>query len=253
MWELVAAAAVAIFIWWFSTGLVLFLDGLPEDTFAWSMLVTTLAVCVALAVIATTAETATPTGAYIAFVCAIVCWGWQEMTLYMGYITGPRREAAPASVSEWERLKLASETIIYHEIAILLGGLAIVMISAGGDNWVAAWTYMILWWMRVSAKINVFLGVSNHTIEFLPDNIAYLHTYFGKRPINVFFPISVTISTIITAWLIYQSVMAPAGSFEGTAFMLVGALMALAVLEHWLLVMPLPVAKLWGWGLASRA
>ena len=33
---------------------------------------------------------------------------------------------------------------------------------------------------------------------------------------------------------------------------LVAAMMALAILEHWFLVLPFPTAILWQWGLASR-
>ena len=35
--EFLAAIVFALFIWWFSTGLILYLDGLPRATFAWSM------------------------------------------------------------------------------------------------------------------------------------------------------------------------------------------------------------------------
>jgi putative photosynthetic complex assembly protein 2 len=31
----------ALFLWWFSTGLILYLDGLPRRSFRWSMLVAT--------------------------------------------------------------------------------------------------------------------------------------------------------------------------------------------------------------------
>ena len=32
----------ALFVWWFSTGAILYLDGLPVPTFKWSMLAATL-------------------------------------------------------------------------------------------------------------------------------------------------------------------------------------------------------------------
>jgi hypothetical protein len=35
-------------------------------------------------------------------------------------------------------------------------------------------------------------------------------------------------------------------------FTILGTLMALAVLEHWFLVLPVPVAALWRWGFRSR-
>ena len=38
-----------LFIWWFSTGLILYLDGLPRSTYKWSMLWATVLAAVAFA------------------------------------------------------------------------------------------------------------------------------------------------------------------------------------------------------------
>jgi putative photosynthetic complex assembly protein 2 len=131
-------------------------------------------------------------------------------------------------------------------------GLLIVALTWAGANQVGMWTYMILWWMRLSAKFNIFLGVPNHSAEFLPQQIAYLESYFKKQSMNLLFPVSVTVATAATVLLLVAAGRADAGSFEQVSLTLLGALCALALLEHWFFVLPIDVTKLWGWGFASR-
>ncbi|MEM9028792.1 MAG: DUF3623 family protein, partial [Pseudomonadota bacterium] len=119
-------------------------------------------------------------------------------------------------------------------------------------NTVGLWTYAILWIMRLSAKINVYLGVTNHAAEFLPDEVAYLQSYFGKHPMNLFFPLSVTVSTVFVVWLFTAATAAGATPFETVGTALLASLLALAVLEHWFLIIPLPATQLWAWGLVSH-
>ena len=66
----------AIFIWWFSTGIVLLLDNLPKSTFRWSHLLSSLLALAALAGLAHTASQSSVAAAYCAFTCALLLWGW---------------------------------------------------------------------------------------------------------------------------------------------------------------------------------
>jgi hypothetical protein len=43
-----------------------------------------------------------------------------------------------------------------------------------------------------------------------------------------------------------------ASEFEVTGLILLATLLVLAILEHWFLVLPVPVDKLWSWGLKSH-
>ena len=83
--------------------------------------------------------------------------------------------------------------------------------------------------MRVSAKLNVFLGVPNLAEQFLPDHLHYLKSFLRKKPMNLLFPVSVTGGTIVAALLIRHAVAAEARSFDATAFTFVGALLVLAL------------------------
>ncbi len=242
----------ALFVWWFSTGAVLYVIGLPRSTAARSMVAATAVLAAALYGIGTSATDASVTGAYIAFTCAILVWGWHEMSFLMGFVTGPRRTEMPKSIEGMSRLMPAIETVIYHEIAIFLTVIALAALTWNAPNQVGLWTFVILWLMRLSAKINVFLGVPNLTEEFLPPHLTYLKTYFGRRPMNLFFPLSVSVSTAVTVLLVAAALHPAISGYATVGMTFLATLMALAVLEHWFLVLPIPAADMWAWGLTSR-
>ncbi|MCX7891302.1 MAG: putative photosynthetic complex assembly protein PuhE [Burkholderiales bacterium] len=245
--------AYALFVWWFATGLVLLLDGLPRRTYRWSMLGATALLGAALYGLAATAADATVAGAYVAFTCGVLVWAWQEVAFLTGFLAGPRRTACPRGCDGWRHFGHAIQAILYHELAILAAAAAVVALTWGAPNQVGAWTFLILWVMRQSAKLNLFLGVRNLGLEFLPDHLAYLASFFRQRPMNLLFPVSVTAATWVLALMAERALAPSATPFEVAGLALCGALLGLAILEHWFLVLPLPVAALWQWGLKSRA
>jgi len=110
---------------------------------------------------------------------------------------------------------------------------------------------VILWLMRWSAKLNLFLGVPNLN-DWLPDHLAYLKTYMPKRSMNLLFPVSVTLPTVIVVLLASQALGPDARDFSSVGLILAATLLALGILEHWLLVLPLPDEALWAWALPPR-
>ena len=106
--------------------------------------------------------------------------------------------------------------------------------------------------MRQSAKLNVFLGVRNLNEEFLPEDLRYLGSFFTCKPMNLLFPVSITASTIVAALLAHRAAEAPGGSFAATGLTILATMAALGLLEHWLMVLPLPFAALWRWALGVR-
>ena len=129
----------------------------------------------------------------------------------------------------------------------------VVAVTWDAPNQIGMWTFMVLWWMHQSAKLNVFLGVRNLNEEFLPEHLQFLKSFLTKRPMNLLFPVSVTISTVTAALLLESALDPTASEFAQTGFTFLGTMMLLAILEHWFLVLPLPAAALWKWGLRSRA
>ncbi|MGE4241290.1 putative photosynthetic complex assembly protein PuhE [Ramlibacter sp.] len=240
-----------LLLWWFSTGVILYLDGLPRRTFKWTMLGATLLLFAALAGLAASSASTSVASAYCAFTCAVAVWAWQEVAFLLGYVTGPRRTAATPGLAGWARTREALGTVIHHEIALLVLGAAVLAATWGQPNQTGFWTFAVLWAMRQSAKLNVFLGVRNLYESFLPAHLRYLHSYFRREPMNPLFPVSVIVSTAVAVPLWHAAFAPAASAATATSLSLVGSLLALAILEHWFLVLPLPSENLWKWAMRS--
>lgn len=241
----------ALFVWWFSTGAIIFLDNLPRKTFKYSVAGATLVLIGSLYGLHVTSSQTTVRAAYEAFFFGLFAWGWQEITFYMGIVTGPRNQPCPEGCKGWAHFVHAVQTSLYHELAILFSSIAIWGLTYGQPNQIGLWTFMVLWWMHQSAKLNVFFGVRNLNEEFIPEHLTFLKSFLKSKPMNNFFPISITISMVIATMLFEAAGHAPT-QFDRCAYTFLGVMMGLAILEHWFLVMPLPAGKLWQWGLASR-
>ncbi len=246
-----APAACAVLVWWFTTGIILFLDGRPKSTFRWSMAGASAALLAAGYLLYASAFDPTSRGAYLAFTAAVLVWGWLEMSFLMGFVTGPRTHGCAERCRGWSHFVHAVQAIIYNEIAILIGGAVIFGATYLAPNKVAMWTYAVLWAMRLSAKLNLYLGVPNLGEKFLPPHLQYLKAFFRKRSMNFLFPLSVTGATIVTGLLI-QKYLGASAAFESTGYALVSSLLALAVLEHWFMVLPLPSERLWNWAMPQH-
>jgi putative photosynthetic complex assembly protein 2 len=247
-----APVLYTLFVWWFSTGAILYLDGLPRRTFPWTMRGATAVLIAAFYGLVATRHDTSVAGAYLAFTFAVAVWGWQEVGFLLGYVTGPRREPCPPDATGWRRLGYALQTIQHHEMATALLAVTLVVCVGSGGNRVGVWTYIVLWTMRQSAKLNLFLGVRNLGEKLLPDHLSYFASYFARKPLNPLFPFSVFASAVVAAYMWWQAAVAEPGSGAAAGSALVGTLLVLAILEHLFMVLPLPTDALWRWGLRSR-
>ncbi len=235
-------------LWWVSTVAILYLDGLHKRTFVWSLTGVSLLMILALWGAKITSLDMSLSGAYWAFACGLTAWGWQITTFYMGTITGPRTTPCDPNTHGIARFLQALATCLYHELAIIIMALGIMALTLGQPNQLALWTFIVLWWMHTSAKLNVFLGVPNLGAELIPQHMRYLVSFMKRSGMNLFFPLSVTASTICAVHLVERAMSPNSTDFEVAGYTMLAALMVLAILEHWLLVIPLNVNSLWVWG-----
>ena len=240
----------AVLLWWVATGIILLLNHLPARTFRVSLGGATLVLVAALCCIGWAARRPTVAAAYLGFTAALLAWGWQEMSFFMGVVTGPRRVAEPGARGV-RRFWQAIETLLYHEAAIAAVGVVILLLSAREPNQVAAWTYLSLWAMRISAKLNVYLGVRNLNENWVPRRLGYLKAYMAKRPMNALLPLSVMVGSAVAALFVGRALAPHAGRIGAVCNGFVGVILALGVLEHLFMVLPLDFARLWG-GFAPR-
>ena len=232
----------ALFLWWFSTGLILYLDGLPRRTFRWSMLGRHgAALASPLRALAASSGRHRVGGAYLAFTCGLLIWGWHEMSFLMGFVTGPRRERLPRRLPRLAPLRPRDRG---HPLPRARDrwrpALVVVALTWGGANQVGTWTFMVLWVMRLSAKLNVFLGVPNLTDEFLPEHLQYLKSFFTQEADEPAVPGLGDRWRPSSPLLVVQAAWRPRRSaFDADGVHLRSAtLLALAILEHWFLVLP---------------
>ena len=252
MWDWALPVGYAVFLWWFGTVVVLYLNGLSRKAARRGFWVGTILAGGALATVIGTRESTGALDPYLAFSAGVIIWGWHELSYYAGMVTGPNEAPCPSGASAWRRFHEGVRTCLHHELAVIATAIVLAVLTWGATNPVALWTFAILWLMRWSAKLNIFLGVRNLHEEFWPRHLAYLSTYTRQRPMNALFPISV-----IGAGTVLGGMLAAAFSLEGsdplrTGLLLTTTLLGLAILEHCLLMLPISDELLWRWGLRSH-
>jgi putative photosynthetic complex assembly protein 2 len=145
----------------------------------------------------------------------------------------------------------AFQTIFHHELALIVLGIAVAIATWGGSNLVGLWTFLILWAMRQSAKLNVFLGVLNLNEKFLPVHLQYMHSYFTNRAMNPLLPISILLACLVALPLWQHAFAANASAYQIASSTILATLLSLAILEHIMMVLPFSTDGLWKWGLRS--
>ncbi|RVT81982.1 DUF3623 domain-containing protein [Rhodobacteraceae bacterium CCMM004] len=245
------AALGALFLWWFSTGAILcvvrYADRRGPSAHRLAVLAALPVLAAGLWAVAASLGRADAGGAWLGFLGALALWGWIELAFLTGVITGPNRRPAVAAAPEAHRFLSAWGTVAYHEILLVAALLALIAASGGAANDTALWTFAVLYAARVSAKLNLFYGVPRINTEFIPTPLAHLPSHFRIRRLNWLFPISILgLSALVFCWTERAMVTGE------VSFALLAALSALALLEHWLMVVPLPDARLWRWMLPAH-
>jgi putative photosynthetic complex assembly protein 2 len=243
---------ITLVAWFFATGAILWLDRRPGETWPASLLGATVVSGFAVATVLIAAEHDTMLAAYAAFIAAILIWGWHEMSFLMGFVTGPRRLPCPPEARGWQRFKLATATLIHHEIALALTALLLLLVTWGQPTQVAGWAFLLLFGMRLSTKFNIFLGAPNFSDEMLPPHLSYLRSYFSARRGNLLLPLSAVASVVVTLLLARAALAASGGSGTQVQYQLLASLALLGVVEHIFMLLPLRDSALWTWLVPTR-
>ena len=251
MTEFALPLLFATVLWFVATGFVLWLDKLPSHTWPVSITLASVASRFAMGGIIATAEETSAWAAYVAFACALVLWGWHELSFLMGFVTGPNRNPCPPDARGWRRFRLAASTLIYHEVAMFVCLLVMAAATWGKPNQTATLTFLLLFVMRLSAKFNIFAGVPHLSTEMMPDHMRYLASYFRIAPPRGFFILSVSGIAVLAAWLADLALSSRGGIATGYA--LAFALVALAFLEHGFLVVPWQDTAIFRWAMPEQA
>jgi putative photosynthetic complex assembly protein 2 len=248
----VALILATIVAWWGATGVIAWLCNRPRATYPVTLGGATVVLGISLYGLRVSSLDASTAGAWLAFASALGAWAWLEITFLTGWITGPRRTACAPGCHGTRHFGHAVQAILWHELAIAAAAAVVVAVTWNGANPMGALAFLVLWGMRESAKLNLYFGVRNLGEAFLPDRLRYLLSFFRRRQMNLLFPVSVTAGS----WLAVEFAMRALGAdtaFGATGHAMLATLCALAMLEHWLMVLPLPADALWRWSLEGRA
>ncbi len=235
-----AAAAFVLLMWCVFTAVIFYLDSLPTRTFKWSMAAATVVLLGCAIAILVFKDDSSTFAIAASFAAGLLVWGWTEMALYMGFVTGPRKTRCVEGCSGAAHFGHAVNANLWHEIVVIVFAAAIYL--SGNDT--ALWCFVMLWLMHLSARLNVFLGVRNVSAEFVPDHMDVLKGFLRKRKMNPLFPFSFAGLTALTIYL-----AALPQTFE---ISMAAILAAIGLLEHILLMLPLPAEKLWTWSLSKK-
>lgn len=248
------AALTALVLWWAATGVLLWrvhaADRGGPGAHVMSVILFLPLLVGGLLTAHQTAADPSAAGAYAGFLAAVAVWGWIELAFLSGVIAGPNTQACPPGLSGWRRFRAAFLTIAWHEAALVAALALLWAITAGQPNGFAFWTFLLLFGARISAKLNLFLGVPRINTDFLPRPLAHLSGYFRRGPVSGFFPLSVTLLAASLGCFIERLWSATTPGMT-VGFTLLTMLCALALLEHWFMVWRLRDDKLWRWAIPA--
>ena len=94
MLDALVPLAVALVVWWSSTGAILWLVGRPDTYRRTAMGATALLIAATAALILLRDRTGV-LDAYLGFLAGLALWAWHETLFLLGYISGPRRTPCP--------------------------------------------------------------------------------------------------------------------------------------------------------------
>ena len=249
------AGLVAVFVWWFSTGILLwrvrYADNAGGNAHFWSVVISLPMLFAGVIGLHLSLTDTSIAGVYYAFLSALGIWGWIELAFLSGAITGPNHRICPQNATSIDRFQRSVGTIAYHEALLILTLALLAYVSPGQPNHFAVLTFAVLYFARLSAKLNLFLGVPRINFEFLPRPLAHLASHFRQSKITGFFPVAVTLLTFAAGCWLERAVSAPTEARQ-IGFVLLAVLTLLALLEHWFMVLPLPDQKLWRWMMPAR-
>ena len=239
----VAPILFVIITWWVGTGVVLYLQ--QRISRVRTGLIVTLAL-VSLASLFALMHGSSGTEAwqsYLGFMAAISLWGCIELSYYTGLISGVHKRACPANCNTGKRFRLALGASIWHEISVLFAGALVLTLLYDASNPAGLYSFLVLWLMRWSAKLNLFFGMPNFNTDWFPKRLAYAHSYIRRSPVTWFFPLSMLIASVVAAKLISKALAHPPE--HSLMMILPGMLIMLAILEHVFMALPIADSALW--------
>ena len=237
------AISVTLLVWWLGTGAVfLAARGGPRRR-RWAFGAATAMLGVALTALPALTRRSDVWGALLALGAGFTAWAWIELSFYTGYVTGPSRRIPPEGAPLAVRFRHALAACLWHELMIPALGLVLAALTADANPW-ALRIYLTFWVLHEVARINVLIGVPHPFAELLPRHLSHLTPYLQPRRAG--WPLLFTLAAHVGAagWLVVMA-LNHGGPAELVGWATMAALVALGWLEHLVLMLPIPLERLW--------
>jgi len=250
------AAFTAVFFWWFLTGFILFIvkkvDDLNHKAHIRVTLILSPVIFLGIYLFFNSLPVTTLSSVYSSFFGSLLIWAWFELAFLSGFITGPSKQLCPKAINQIKRFGYALSNIAYSELVLFVTLLIMIYFSFYAENTVGLWTFWILFFARICAKLNLFLGVPNINTEFLPSPVMHLASYFRVGSTSWFFPVSISLISFTLFFLVDNIFDTNNQTPTVIGYTLLASLTTLALMEHWFMVVPLRDAELWNWMLPKQ-
>lgn len=235
--DILAAVGYAIVLWWVSTGAIIVMYRRPAWTYDATFGAYTVVAAVSAVLLFVLRQRTDMLAVYASFSAGTLLWGWNLASYYTGLISGPKRAAPRAVLTDAERFTGAIAASAYHESVSI--GLVILSVwgSWGAANLAGFGCVILFYSLHMLAKLAIYFGVMNFSGAWLPDHLRYITTFFGPPRFHWFSVCAVGLSVIATVWCIIglqNSLTAAAITTHAFWALLCGA----AVLELCVLLIP---------------
>lgn len=242
---------LTVVLWWGSTGVIARLVGRDPGTYPRLIALSSLLGLAGLATLFALRDITSLSSALVSLVAALSVWGWIEVTFLTGKITGPSVPRPAVDAALLSRASAAFTAILWHELLIAAAVAVVAIALLGHANDLGLLVLLLLWLMRSSAKLNLFLGVRNLGEAFLPAHLHHLLDFMRQRRMNPLLPVSILLGLAIAGWFGMHALTAET-VHHAAASTIIATLAVLAAFEHLLMVLPLPAEALWRWSLSNR-
>lgn len=233
---LLGAVVLVLLFWWLATGAIVAVER-NDTTRLIGVLVATWLMVLAGVMAVRVRHDASPRGALLGFAVGSLVWLWVSALLYAGVIVGPS-VPVPPELGQAPSIPLAVRAIVatgWHDLLALAAIGVLYLLPA--RNPLAWQTLGLFWTVQQVAKVNVFVGVVNNGIHFLPPRLAFLTVFFGPRRLHPLLIVSIIAAVAAAGWLIRAARHAP-DRFERWRLALLAVLVVLAGLEYAVLAIP---------------
>lgn len=244
-----AAIVTVILFWWLATGVIVAVER-NDTTRLIGVIVASWCAVLAGVIAGRVRHDVSPRGALAGFAAGALFWLWLSALFYAGAVVGPSVSVPPelGMAPSWPLAFRAIAATGFNDLLALavIGGLYLLP----GRNGMAWQTVGLFWAVQGLAKLNVFVGVVNSGVRFLPPRLAFLTAFFGPERLTLLLPISVLVAAWVGVVWARRS-RRSALSYDRCRWALLAVLALLAAFEYAVLALPTEL-PLWDAFLRAR-